>query len=252
MIQRYFKEIGFTEGEEKVYFALLKLGSSTSGAIAKEGEVSRSKLYEILEKLARKGIISHYKKNNITYFRAAPPTRIIDYLDKKKELLEQQKKSFERNLPLFEELIGQKEIAKEAEVYEGREGIKSVREEALCRMKPNDIMYYFGNPISGHQRLLGYWDDWNRRRIKKKISAWIIYNQDAKFYGERRKKLKYTKVKYLPQKGPSHAWIEIYGDVIAIAIEYMTPMSIVIRNKFIAQSFLTFFKCLWSVALDKV
>ena len=252
MKQRYFKEIGFTEGEERVYLALLKLGSSTSGAIAKEAEVSRSKLYEILEKLSRKGIASHYKKNNMAYFRAAPPTRILDYLRKKQDLLEQQKESFEKNLPLFEELVGQKEIAKEAEVYEGREGIKSVREEALHSMKPNDVVYYFGNPTLGHEQLLGYWDDWNRRRIKKKIYTWTIYNQDAKFYGERRKELKYTKVKYLPQKGPSPAWIEIYGDVVAIAMEHKTPMSIVIRNKFVAQSFLTYFNCLWNVALDKL
>src|SRR3989344_9630689 len=103
------------------------------------------------------------------------------------------------------------------------EGIKSVREMFLKNMKPGEIIYYFGNSDSGHKNMLGYWDDFNRRRIKKKIWSWTIYNQDAKLYGERRKKLPYTKVKYLPEAGPTHAWVEMYGDSVAIAIKHATP-----------------------------
>lgn len=249
---KYLQELGFTEGEEKVYLALLKLGSSSSGAIAKEAGVSRSKLYEILEKLTRKGVVSHFKKNNVSCFTAAPPKRIIDFIEQKKEQLEQQKVTFQKVLPYFENLIGQKEIEKEAQVFEGMEGIKSVREVYLKSMKTGDVIYYFGNPTSGHKNILGYWDEFNQRRIKRKIWSWTIYNQDAKTYGERRKKLPYTKVKYLPKAGPTHAWVEIYGDSVAIAIKHVTPMSIVINNKYVAESFKTYFKILWDVSLNKI
>jgi len=246
------KSIGFTNGEDKVYLALLKLGSTSSGQIAKEAGVSRSKLYEILEKLARKGIVSHYKKNNVSYFQAAPPKRILDFLDKKQQELAQQKNQLEKSLPYFESLLGQKELAKEAEVYEGMEGIKNVREIMLKTMPSGSTIYYFGNPASGHEHALGYWDDWNKRRAKKKIRAQIIYNQDAKQFGERRKKMPYTQVKYLPKAGPTHAWIEIYGDVVAIAMKHQTPMSIVIKNKLVAESFKTYFDVLWSVSKEAI
>src|SRR3989338_7840032 len=98
--------IGFTDGEEKVYLALLKIGSSSSGPIAKESGVSRSKLYEILEKLARKGVVSHCKKNKVSCFTAAPPTRILDYLKEKESQLRQQEESFQSMLPFFESIIG--------------------------------------------------------------------------------------------------------------------------------------------------
>ena len=251
-MEKYLQELGFTSGEEKAYLALLKLGSSSSGAIAKEAGVSRSKLYEILEKLTRKGIVSHFKKNNVSYFTAAPPKRILDFIEEKKVNLEQQKVTFQKILPYFESLIGQKEIEKEAQVFEGMEGIKNVRETFLRNMKEGDIMYYFGNPDSGHKNMLGYWDDFNQRRVKKKIQSQTIYNQDAKSYGERRKKLPYTKVKYLPQAGPTPAWVEIYGDSVAIAIKETTPMSIVINNKYVAESFKTYFKILWDVSLEKL
>ncbi len=132
------------------------------------------------------------------------------------------------------------------------EGIKNVREIALQTMASGEVMYYFGNSASSHEHVLGYWDDWNARRVKKKIHAHIIYNQDATTFGERRKKLKYTKVKYLPKAGPTDAWIEIYGDIVAIALKKETPMSVVIRNKLVAQSFKTYFDILWSVSVDNV
>jgi sugar-specific transcriptional regulator TrmB len=252
MEEQYLRDLGFTEGEEKVYLALLKLGSSTSGPIAKEAGVSRSKLYEILERLAKKGVVGHYKKNNVSYFRAAPPRRILDHLKQRQENLRLKQDAFAKKLPLFEELIGQKEIAREAEVFEGMEGIKNIREEALGRMESGDVMYYIGPPSSGYKNVTAYWDDWNRRRIKKKITAKIIFNQDAEYFGKRRAKQAYTDVKYLNKTGNSHAWIEIYGDIIAIAMKEKTPMSIVIRNPLVAQSFKTYFDCLWVVALDKI
>ena len=244
----HLQEIGFTIGEEKVYLALLKLDSSASGAIAKEAGVSRSKLYEILEKLIKKGVVSHYKKNNVSYFQAADPKLIEDYIEKKKESIEQQKELFHKTLPYLESFIGKKELNKEARVFEGIEGIKTVRETFLKNMKSGDIIYYFGNPVSGHKNMLGYWDDFNKRRVKRKIGSYTIYNRDAKSYGQRRKKLNYTKVKYLPKEGATHAWIEIYGESVAIVMKHETPMSIVINNKYVAESFKTYFDILWTVS----
>ncbi len=242
------KAIGFSEGEEKAYLALLKIGSARIVSISKEAGISRSKMYEVLERLSRRGVVSHYRKNNVLYYRAAEPERILEYLDEKTKEINRQKEDFRKQLPLFNQIITEQSIAKEAEVYEGMEGIKIVREEALSRMNPGDVMLYFGNPASAHENALPYWDNWNNRRVEKKISAWIIYNQDAYQYGERRKKLPLTKVKYLPKAGNSHAWIEIYGDVLVIGIKYKTPMSIVVRNKLVAESFKTYFNILWDVS----
>lgn len=249
MENRYLQELGFTQGEEKVYVSLTKLGTSTITPIAKDSGVSRSKLYEVLEKLSKKGVVSHFKKNNVRYFRAAPPSRILDYLKEKEENLKKQRETFSSRLSFFENLAKQS-LSQEAEVYEGVEGIKNVREIQLKNAKERSVFYYFGNPASGHENVLGYWDDWNKRRIKKKISALIIYNQDAKNFGERRKKQPFTKVKYLPKKGSTHSWIEIYGDFVVIAIKYKKPMSIVINNKFVAESFKVYFDILWENSLS--
>jgi len=249
---RYLQEIGFTDGEERVYLALLKLGTSKTGPIAKEAGISRSKLYEVLEKLVRKGIVSHFTKNNISHYSAMPPQRITEYLENKEKEFKIKKEEFVKTIPILQSLGGSIELSKEAQVFEGMDGIKNVRELALRTMRADQTMYYFGNPASGHNYVLGYWDDWNDRRIKKKIESKIIYNQDATEFGERRKNQKYTQIRYLPQKGQSDAWVEIYDDILAIVIKKETPMSIVIRNKLVAQSFLTYFSVLWAASKKKI
>ena len=154
MDNRYLSELGFTEGEEKVYLALLKIGSSTSGPIAKESNVSRSKLYEILEKLSRKGVVNHQKKNNVSYFEALPPKRILDYIKDKEHQLEKHRIEFEKKIPILNSLTQKKVAIQEAQVYEGMNGIKNVRELALNNMNSKDKMYYFGNSSSGHEHVL--------------------------------------------------------------------------------------------------
>ena len=66
MDARILEEIGLTAGERKTYLALLKLGLSSTGPIAKLAQVSRSKLYSILDKLEKKGLASHIEDRKST------------------------------------------------------------------------------------------------------------------------------------------------------------------------------------------
>ena len=50
-IQLELEQIGLTKSEIKVYFALLKMGASTTGPIINESRTANSKVYEVLEKL---------------------------------------------------------------------------------------------------------------------------------------------------------------------------------------------------------
>ena len=50
------QDAGLTKGETKVYLALLTMNESTVGPIAKKASVSLSKIYEILNNLAKKGL----------------------------------------------------------------------------------------------------------------------------------------------------------------------------------------------------
>ena len=103
------EKVGLTKGEIKVYLALIELGESSSGAIIIKAKVSRSKVYEVLEKLKEKGLVSEVIKENIKYFQAGNPKVILEYIKKKKEELKEQEEDFKKILPNLEEMQKSKE-----------------------------------------------------------------------------------------------------------------------------------------------
>ena len=52
-------QLGLTNGEVRIYLSLLKLGSSKVGSIVKDSRVSYSKVYDVLERLITKGLVSY-------------------------------------------------------------------------------------------------------------------------------------------------------------------------------------------------
>lgn len=91
--------IGLTEGESKVYLALLGLGQTTTGPIVKKAGVTTSKSYKILSRLEEKGLVSHVFKSKVKYFKAAPPPKVLDLIKKKQEELEQRRWEVEKKMP---------------------------------------------------------------------------------------------------------------------------------------------------------
>jgi len=50
------KAIGLTEGEIRVYLALLDSGLTTTGIVIKQSNITGSKVYNILDRLIEKGL----------------------------------------------------------------------------------------------------------------------------------------------------------------------------------------------------
>ena len=96
---KLLREIGLTEGESKVYLALIGLGQTTTGPIVKKAGVSTSKSYKILSRLEEKGLSSHVYKNKIKYFRAAPPEKILEIAKEQTLEAERRKKEIEKLIP---------------------------------------------------------------------------------------------------------------------------------------------------------
>ena len=67
------RKVGLTDGESKVYLALLELGSSTTGPIVKEADIAKSIVYQILDRLIQKGLVSYIVKEKTKYF---PKSRV--------------------------------------------------------------------------------------------------------------------------------------------------------------------------------
>ena len=75
--------LGLTKNEAKAYHSLVKLGRSSARVIAEDSGVPRSKVYETLEILEKRGIIKKVTGTNPTEFDPAPVDAALDHLEEK-------------------------------------------------------------------------------------------------------------------------------------------------------------------------
>ena len=64
---KLLEEIGLANSEIKVYTTLLKTGEIKVGELIKELSLHRSRIYEAINRLTDKGLVSYVIKNNIKY-----------------------------------------------------------------------------------------------------------------------------------------------------------------------------------------
>ena len=86
------EQIGLTKTEIKIYLALLKLGQTTTTNIVREAEIHASKVYEFLDKLIQKGLVSYVIKSNKKYFTAASPVFLKEFMREKENKIKEQEK----------------------------------------------------------------------------------------------------------------------------------------------------------------
>jgi HTH-type transcriptional regulator, sugar sensing transcriptional regulator len=165
---------GLSEKEAKVYLALLELEVATVNEVAKKAGTNRSSTYVVLEALQKKGLVSTTENSSTQKFVATAP----DILLRSAELsLKKEEHKFERIKSVIPDLKGMHKDTKhrpKVRVFEGREGIMSVMDEALDDNKEK-ILRTFTSGENLLKFVPEYMLNWSERRLKKKIEIIGIY-----------------------------------------------------------------------------
>jgi len=237
------EEIGLTKNEIKIYLVLLEIGSTTTGKIITESQLHRSRVYDALERLIDKGLVSYVIKSNRKWFQAAPPDTILEFLDEKR-------KNITKILPELDLLQKFQTSEQSAGIYEGIKGYKTAREKLIKELKKGDNLLVLGAPAQANKKLEGWFLYFHEKREKSGIGMKILYNEDARKYGEIRKKWKLTQVRYLRKNVINPTWIEIFKESIAIVIISDHPLTFVIKNKDVVASFKDYFELMWGLGKE--
>jgi len=246
MNKQLLEEIGLTKGEIKVYLTLLKLGETTTGKIIEEAQISSGKIYEILDKLIKKGLASYIIKEKTKYFSAASPNRILDYLRKKEKDLKKKEQELLKELPSL--LAIEKRAKKEYEtnLFKGFKGIQTAIFEALEDLTEKDEVLAMGIISHKKEQYNLLWQRWHKERINKKIICKAIFSDKNTDYFKLFKKMKFTEIKVLQGITPSA--IDVMGKRVLIFTYGEEASCLSIKNPEIAQSFKTFFETMWKIA----
>ncbi len=95
------KALGFKEYEAKVFLVLLKGKSMSASAIAKEANIIRNSIYDILKSFVEKGYCNEIETNTILNYQIIDPQIILDKI--KKSYYD----SFNSNLTLLTNTFGE-------------------------------------------------------------------------------------------------------------------------------------------------
>lgn len=240
------KESGLTDGEIKVYLALLELGSSTTGPIVDKSGISRSIIYQILQKLMQKGIVSSVIKEKTAYFQASDPNKILEYIDRRQKEIDENRKKVEVLLP---ELLLKQKFAKKSEVnmYFGFEGIKTAASEHLfAKLKRGEEFCYLGVYAHQLEKYHSYWQMDHRRRIQAGLTVRLLFNHDTDpKVLKNRNSFKGCDARYMLPGIKTPAWFMTYKDTTVIGLQSPSEIAVEIINQDIADSFQVYFEEFW-------
>lgn len=241
------ESIGLTNGEARVYKALCEIGASSIGPICDSSKVHRSIIYQILEKLIEKGIISCITENNVKKYQAASPKVLLQFVEQEQKNLENKKKSLVEIFPLITQLQSSGKRAS-ATLYSGFQGLLTATFNILDRLKEGEEYYMVNIPANQPESHHTMWEKFQMIRAEKKIKGKQLYNPKvANEILKLRTSHKGLDARRMPidfQSPPTYYFV--YKDVTVIALSQgETPLAVEIVNKEIADGFRAYCDWLW-------
>jgi sugar-specific transcriptional regulator TrmB len=240
------RSLGLTEAEINVYLTLLKRGILSASQISGLTKIHRTNVYDLLDKLTQKGLVTFSIKERKKYFKASEPKHISHYFEER--LLSLKNKKDQLN-PLINKLEKIQEVPKkiqEVEMYSGKNGLKSFYEELAKEITLKDEFYYLGSSGKVFDLLEFYFPKYIKRIMKLKLKGYLLANKSIiqhKLYFESKK----IKVRFLPDEYEPTTTFIVIKDKIGIynITDEEDPFIILIRSPLVAKSYKQQFKLMW-------
>ena len=239
MALEILRKIGLSEGEIKVYSALLDLGISPLNKVHEKTGIERRNIYDILNKLIERGLITYSVENKKRVFQISHPNKIIGYIEEKKHNLDETEKEIIKEIPSLTEKFNFKRPLINAEIYRGNEGVKAVWEDMLNYK----AVYWIGSGRYVPKMLPHFFANWNKRRIELKVKWYNLLRYELR---REIKPMPLEYVKFLPKEFSGNPTvIGVYGDKVVNFLFGDYFFAFLIENKGLAENYRLYHKYLW-------
>lgn len=240
-----WKKIGFSEGEGRVYEAILRSETPTLQKIHELTGIERRNVYDIINKLISKGLITYFTENKKKVYHITHPNRIVDYLSEKEQEVNNAKREVEKELSQLVKLYESNKEDIDIRIYRGTEGMKALYEDFLTQ-KHN---YFIGANFAIKKMLGNFWNRWTARREANQTWWHDILPKETFDMGlpnyYKKEKMKYYEYKVLPPEFGSPHFIVIYGKKVGNLVWTNPPFAFVIENEVVAKNYMDYFNFLW-------
>ncbi len=240
MIIEQLRKLGMSDGEIKVYSALLDKGTASVNDLHEKLGIDRRNIYDILNKLIERGLVSYVDDNKRKRFSALNPKRIVNYIEEKESDLKNVKTEIQKIVPELVKRFESQKSDVSAAVYRGKEGIKAVFEDMLSHCEN----FFIGSGGYVAIKLPYFWQDYNGRRIKKGVKWYNLCRGELR--GKIKTTGKYLYNRYMPLEFSANpSVIFIYGDKVANVLWDRDFFAFVIESKEIASNYKRYHEFIW-------
>ena len=238
------KELNLTNGQIRVYEALLNLGNAGIQKIQEKTSLERRAIYDILNKLIDKGFVSFIVEKGVRSYQITSPKNLKEAIENKQDILSK----LTKKIPDIKELFEFTKPKIRAEVYRGNDAMKSLLNEAL----EHDTYWIGGN--SGVEQYTEDMQLWFKRWMKKRVEN-KKFMYDLVDYGTNLEDLEPKDVKahkknlykycQLPKNLKSPMVIILFGNKVCQVLWSKQSFGFVIESKEIKESFMKYFHYFW-------
>lgn len=238
-------EIGFAKNEALVYVTLARYKESNANQIIKETKLHKKIVYENLEKLIDKGLISFIIEGKIRVYKLNSPESLEQLYEEKIKGAKEEKRKAEELSKELSKISSKIKTKQDAKIYRGKKGIQTFYNE-LLKIKKDYVV--FGAPEHSLSSMgETFWLNLNAKLKERKIKGKLIFNPSIKYYGEKIKS-KLLEIKYFERDFEPLTETNIQGDRVAIIVWTDEPILFLIEDKNVAGSYIKFFEKLWKQA----
>lgn len=241
-------ELGFNKNEAKVYLALVRFGKATANDIIKYTKFHKNIVYDNLEKLIDKGLVSYVIEEGVRQFKIAPPDMLVQIFNEKAKAIELKKTKAKKIADQISKTMKIVKPKQEATIYRGIKGIRSFYSQLIQR---GQDYVSFGAPQESVD-IMGevFWMNLCQKVKDNKMKMRLIFNESIREHGKATKEgfPNVVQVKYFKEDFEPLTETNIQGDRVAIIVWTEEPLLFLIEDRFVADNYRKFFEDMWKRA----
>jgi len=240
MLVSELKKLNLSEKEARLYLALLELGEANLQDISNKSKIKRTTVYDILDSLKEKGLISTTKKGKRIYYYAENPKVIETIFKEKINVLH----SVLPELLSVANLIDKKP---KIQFFEGEEGIKNIYRDTL-EYKNHEILAWVSPEAIDYFDIDYLWKEYVPQRLKNKIwtRTFAPNTKEMKYVqGYDTKHLRQTKLVNFEDGLFFEVEINLYGGTKIGIMSFQEDFGLIVESKKIHNTLKAIFELQW-------
>ena len=237
------------EVELNIYNELFYTGPLSATHLAKSINISRTSIYDHLDSLVEKGLVSESQKSGIKIFLAQPPSKIQLLLNEKKQELNQASRQLEKLSELYQQ---QKSVKPNLQLFEGRKELQQMMKDMLLYRDIEVLAFW---PIKNVIKVLSqdFIKEFHIQRIKRNISIKAIWPNGCQEYTKKHSFLKPGKnfnrqLRIAPSRIKFDLGYAVYQNTVRFISSSKESYGFIVESEELTEMMKTQFQFIWEQA----